>query len=118
MPKDRGADMFTLSARTRRALSASRLTRILAVTLIGTVAGFLPPALARAEAQSPPPSYVALGDSYTAGPLIPLQELSPLGCLRSDHNYPHLVAATLGVSEFRDPSCSGAETEDMSMAQA
>jgi hypothetical protein len=41
-------------------------------------------------------SYVALGDSYTAGPLIPVQETTPLGCLRSDHNYPHLVAAGRG----------------------
>ena len=70
-----------------------------------------------AGAHEPPSSYVALGDSYTAGPLIPLQETDPLGCLRSDHNYPHLVAAALGVSTFRDPSCSGAETEDMTSPQ-
>lgn len=68
-------------------------------------------------AQEPPSSYVALGDSYTAGPLIPLQETDPLGCLRSDHNYPHLVAAALGVSDFRDPSCSGADTGDMTNTQ-
>src|SRR5262249_55933713 len=68
-------------------------------------------------ARTPPPSYVALGDSYTAGPLIPLQETDPLGCLRSDHNYPHLVAGALGVSDFKDPSCSGAETRDMTNAQ-
>jgi lysophospholipase L1-like esterase len=70
-----------------------------------------------AQAKKPPQSYVALGDSYTAGPIIPVQETTPPGCLRSDHNYPHLVAAALGVSEFRDPSCSGAETEDMTNTQ-
>src|SRR5262249_56835129 len=63
-------------------------------------------------ARTPPPSYVALGDSYTAGPLIPLQETDPLGCLRSDHNYPHLVAGALGVSGFKDPTSSRAETGD------
>ena len=30
-----------------------------------------------------PPHYVALGDSYTAGPLVPSQTGSPAGCLRS-----------------------------------
>ena len=59
--------------------------------------------------------YVSLGDSYTAGPLIPLQ-IQPYGCLKSDHNYAHLAAAQLGVP-LRDPSCSGAETEDMTAPQ-
>ncbi len=61
--------------------------------------------------------YVALGDSYTAGPLIPNQSLSPLGCLRSDHNYPHLVAAALGLA-LTDMSCSGATTADMTESQS
>ncbi|MGN6274564.1 MAG: hypothetical protein ACTHNP_01375 [Solirubrobacterales bacterium] len=39
--------------------------------------------------------YVALGDSYAAGPLIPNPVL-PLGCLKSDHNYPHLAAPGIG----------------------
>jgi GDSL-like Lipase/Acylhydrolase family len=61
-------------------------------------------------------NYVALGDSYTAGPLIPNQ-IPPYGCLKSDHNYPHLAAPGIGL-ELRDPSCSGAETEDMSQPQS
>ena len=56
-------------------------------------------------------NYVALGDSYAAGPLIPNQ-LLPLGCLKSDHNYAHLSAASIGLT-LRDPSCSGATTDDM-----
>src|SRR3954469_3865632 len=60
--------------------------------------------------------YVALGDSYTAGPLIPNQSLDPLGCLRSDANYPHRVAPAVGMS-LVDVSCSGAETGDMTAAQ-
>ncbi|MFI1050674.1 SGNH/GDSL hydrolase family protein [Streptomyces griseoruber] len=59
--------------------------------------------------------YVALGDSYTSGPLIPLQ--IDANCARSDHNYPSLVAARLGTTPFKDVSCSGATTEQMWKAQ-
>ena len=59
--------------------------------------------------------YVSLGDSYTAGPLIPLQ-IPPFGCLKSNNNYPHLTARNLGLV-LKDPSCSGAETEDMEHPQ-
>lgn len=66
---------------------------------------------------APPPgsgvaNYVALGDSYTAGPLIPVQETTPTGCLRSTNNYPHLAATHFGLL-LRDVSCSGAQTKDM-----
>ncbi|MEV5953267.1 SGNH/GDSL hydrolase family protein [Streptomyces sp. NPDC051987] len=60
-------------------------------------------------------SYVALGDSYTSGPLIPTQV--DAGCARSDHNYPSLVAAARKVSAFKDVSCSGATTAEMWKAQ-
>ena len=60
--------------------------------------------------------WVGLGDSYAAGPLIPNQQLNPLGCLRSDHNFAHLAAAQLGQS-LADVSCSGATTEDMTSSQ-
>jgi lysophospholipase L1-like esterase len=59
-------------------------------------------------------SYVSLGDSYVAGPFIPNPVL-PLGCLKSDHNYPHLAAPSIGP--LKDPSCSGAETVDMANPQ-
>jgi hypothetical protein len=62
-------------------------------------------------------SYVALGDSYTAGPVIPAQQNDPAGCLRSDHNYPHLAAPSLNLSAFRDVSCSGATTANMTQLQ-
>ncbi|HEV2309975.1 MAG TPA: SGNH/GDSL hydrolase family protein, partial [Acidimicrobiia bacterium] len=64
-----------------------------------------------------PTSYVALGDSYAAGPLIPNQETTPLGCLRSDHDYGSLVAAAIGVSSFQDATCSGATTDAMTSPQ-
>lgn len=59
--------------------------------------------------------YVALGDSYVAGPFIPNPVL-PLGCLKSDHNYPHLAAPSIGA--LKDPSCSGAKTDDMTNPQS
>jgi len=60
-------------------------------------------------------NYVALGDSYAAGPLIPGPGL-PLGCLKSSSNYPHRAAASIGLP-LRDASCSGAETEHMTQPQ-
>ncbi|MEU5843853.1 SGNH/GDSL hydrolase family protein [Rhodococcus sp. NPDC047139] len=61
-------------------------------------------------------SYVALGDSFTAGPGIPPQtEGDPCG--RSGRNYPTLVAADLGIEDFVDASCSGADTPDLSQPQ-
>ena len=60
--------------------------------------------------------YVALGDSYAAGPVIPNQ-IAPFGCLKSDHNYAHLAAPTIGMA-LKDATCSGATTEDMTEAQS
>jgi lysophospholipase L1-like esterase len=59
--------------------------------------------------------YVALGDSFTAGPLIPLQ-IEPFGCLKSNNNFAHLTSRELDIP-LKDPSCSGAETEDMTNPQ-
>ena len=56
--------------------------------------------------------YVALGDSYSAGPLIPAQRPDPLGCLRSTNNYPAYLAGYLDVSTYRDVTCSGARVKD------
>src|ERR1700690_1138095 len=64
------------------------------------------------------PSYVALGDSYTAGPLIPAQTGSPLACLRSTNDYPALTAAAVGASSFTNISCSGATPGDMTGSQS
>jgi GDSL-like lipase/acylhydrolase family protein len=74
-------------------------------------------ALAVAPAAARAADWVGLGDSYAAGPLIPNQSLSPLGCLRSDHNFAHLSAAALGMS-LADVSCSGATTADMTASQS
>lgn len=62
-------------------------------------------------------NYVALGDSYTAGPLIPLQTPGPLGCFRSSDNYPAFLANYLDVQTFTDVSCSAARSENLDEPQ-
>lgn len=84
-----------------------RRTTALALTILALLAAFA--GAARAA------NYVALGDSYAAGPIIPNQ-IAPLGCLKSDHNYAHLAAPAIGLP-LRDPSCSGATTADMTNPQ-
>jgi lysophospholipase L1-like esterase len=93
-----------------RALVESR--RSLVVLLVAVVMAALGTAAAGARADN----YVSLGDSYTAGPVIPAQIGPPYGCLRSDHNYPHLAAPAIGLP-LRDPSCSGAKTDHMTQPQ-
>lgn len=61
--------------------------------------------------------YVALGDSYTAAPLVPDTDTSN-ACFRSDANYPHLLAAKLPQNQLTDVSCSGADTGSLTGPQA
>lgn len=82
-----------------------RLARVLFVAVLAAVCGGCV-------------RYVSLGDSYTAGPLIPNQQTNPTGCLRSDHNYPHLVATSLDGALLADVSCSGATTNNMTQSQS
>src|SRR5437016_8998045 len=77
---------------------------------VGVIAQALP-----STAVVTPNSYVALGDSYASGPWIP--NVVHSACLRSDHNYPSLVADARHFSSFRDASCSGARTTDMTQSQ-
>lgn len=86
--------------------AASRLAALVA-TVAGVLLAFAPPA----NAAVPTGRYVSLGDSYAAGPLIPTQ--IDLNCLRSNRNFPSLVAASAGSSSFADVSCSGATTNDI-----
>lgn len=60
--------------------------------------------------------YVALGDSFTAAPLVPTTDVAN-GCFRSDGNYPSLVAEELDVDRLVDVSCSGADTADLTNPQ-
>lgn len=85
--------------------------------LPSSVSYALPPAAPSAQPVEVSGRYVALGDSYVAGPLIPVQTGMPPGCQRSNNNYPSLVQATLRASSFADVSCGGATTKDMTSAQ-
>jgi hypothetical protein len=59
--------------------------------------------------------YVALGDSYTAGPgMVPIVDTS---CRRSSINYPSRVATALKIQNFSDRSCSGARLANLSEPQ-
>lgn len=59
--------------------------------------------------------YVALGDSFTAAPLVPDTDTSD-GCGRSTSNYPHLLAAELDL-DLVDVSCGGADTTNLTKKQ-
>jgi lysophospholipase L1-like esterase len=106
-------------------VSITRAAATLAVALLGAVLlagctsdGSAAPADRGTPSSSAPvyQRYVALGDSYSAGPLIPTTDLAG-GCARSDHNYPSLVAARLHVPHFVDVTCSGATTGDLTRVQ-
>jgi lysophospholipase L1-like esterase len=61
---------------------------------------------------------VALGDSYTAGALLPIElSAKPIGCLRSRQAYAARVAAALGAP-LTDAACSSAGIKDMTTAQS
>ncbi|WP_433168304.1 SGNH/GDSL hydrolase family protein [Kribbella sp. CA-247076] len=97
-----------------RRVAAAALAFLL---LPGTALTAAAPASAAWE---PPPfkHYVALGDSYTSAPLVPLPDLLSLGCVRSISNYPKLLAAKLRVYQFTDVSCGGADTTNMTQPQS
>jgi lysophospholipase L1-like esterase len=61
----------------------------------------------------------ALGDSYTAGEMLPLDlAAQPLGCLRSTRSYPVLVARALHDTQgLADAACSGAGWSAMTTAE-
>jgi lysophospholipase L1-like esterase len=81
----------------------------------GVVAALAMAAPAAAQDVGP---YVALGDSYTSAPFVLYPTGEPIGCGRSDHNYPHLVARAVKPSSFTDVSCGSATTDDMTGSQS
>ena len=100
------------------ALLAALLLAV-ATALVATAASAEPPG--QGGSSGPVTRYVALGDSYTAAPLVPQLTVAG-GCFRSTNNYPHLVAQSLGLdvnggTAFADVSCSGAQTADMASSQ-
>jgi hypothetical protein len=68
-----------------------KLRRLLAACTALVLLGSLP--VANASAAPRFTNYVALGDSYTSAPFVPLPDLLSLGCVRSYNNYPKQLAA-------------------------
>ncbi|WP_395657590.1 SGNH/GDSL hydrolase family protein [Nocardioides sp.] len=111
----------------RRTTSALAVAGVLAAAaLVGTPAS-APAAPARdgraAQQVHREIDYVALGDSYSAGPLVkappgkPTFRPDPQACARSWNNYPAFVADYLDVSSYTDVTCSGAQVADFSSPQ-
>ncbi|GGR41130.1 SGNH/GDSL hydrolase family protein [Streptomyces griseomycini] len=94
----------------------SRMRTVLATAAAAAV--FSSPAAAPAAfaATEEPLDYVALGDSFAAGPLVtPADPSNPL-CLRSLANYPHVAAEELGAG-LTDVSCTGATADHLGTSQ-
>jgi lysophospholipase L1-like esterase len=92
----------------------TRLGAVLMTMGLGlAVAG--PPTAASAAPPFDGLEYVALGDSYSAGfGLLPVVAGSPDGCYRAEQNYPHTIAAELGLN-LTDMTCSGAVTANIDL---
>ena len=91
--------------------------RIVLVTVATVLTLLGLPTTGVANTVNSPEHYVALGDSYASGPGIPEQRADPIGCQRSTHNYPALLAQALGIRDYTDVSCGGARTDDMTAPQ-
>src|SRR5580765_3439619 len=74
------------------------------------------PLLAPGAAQAAPPSYVALGDSYSSGVGTRTYLNDGTSCQRSVYAFPSLIAAARGYAlNFR--ACSGAKVSDVTSTQ-
>lgn len=77
-----------------------------------------PAASAAQAAESTTPSYsnyVALGDSYASG--AGLTGVKDANCDRTKANYPSVIQVSLKAKVFKDVTCSGATTAEMTKAQ-
>lgn len=100
-------------------MGSKHLRLALAGPMVAALLAVLPAAASAKKHQGPPPGpldYVAIGDSYTASALPPVDPAAPPPCGRSQVNYPHLVAKALGLT-LTDVSCSGAQTKDITESQ-
>ena len=89
---------------------AAVIMTVLVTVLVGAPPSFL------TTAHSAPPSYVALGDSYSSGTGTRTYLNDGTTCQRSVYAYPSLLAAAKGYAlNFR--ACSGAKVADVSALQ-
>lgn len=99
-----------MTSRTRRTRVSGWM--LPACTLMACTAALAAPLAAHAAGTV---AYVALGDSYTSGPLTGIP--TSLLCFRSSNNYPQLVATAIQPASFTDVSCAGALTDNMTEPQ-
>jgi hypothetical protein len=92
----------------RAKASASLVAGLASIALLGGCSGGGFGSAQTSPADDRITSYVALGDGFTAAPYV--DKTVDDDCLRSDHDYPSLLAADLGVKDFKDVSCTGVGT--------
>jgi lysophospholipase L1-like esterase len=97
-------------------LRGRRLTVAVGVAILAVIGAFVVRVGSAAPVRNAG-EYVALGDSYAAGPGIPVAAGVPVGCGRSSQDYPSLVFAGAHFSSFRDVSCGGATITDLTESQ-
>jgi len=98
------------TARLRVASFGARAIVMVAL-VIAVSAPFATSASARGQTLRPGDKYVALGSSFASGPAIP-DPADTSTCLRSTHNYSHLVAAKLKLA-LTDATCGAATTDNV-----
>jgi hypothetical protein len=92
-------------------------TALIVAAALGTVVPNLALAGQLRPTGSPGGPFVALGDSFAAGNLIPGSPSgTPAGCLRSSHDYGADAAAALGV-RYVDATCTSATTKSMTQPE-
>lgn len=98
----------------RSRMSATVRSSIAAVAALAaglSLFSSIPAALAaESPAERQPPTYVALGDSYSANVFVRPWDESD-GCGRSERSYPRQVAEELGL-DLTDVTCGAAEVQD------
>lgn len=96
-----------------RAAVAIGLTVLLAACSPGSTPDAAPTHSASPTPRDTTTSYVAFGDSFTAGPGITPEQPNAGFCQRSAENWPSLVDKEIGFNTFTDVSCSGATSTDV-----
>ncbi|MFJ8308406.1 MULTISPECIES: SGNH/GDSL hydrolase family protein [unclassified Streptomyces] len=95
------------------------MKRRLPLTALAAACALLVTPAAPATADPRFHEYVALGDSWSAdATVLGIDDTyAPTGCAQSSWNYPKQVAARLHVPVFRDATCGGATTAEMTAPQ-
>lgn len=90
-------------------VAAIGTTLVIGITALATADSRRPPEQAAPAKPAPVGSYVAIGDSFTAGGPIGAPQPATGNCMRSTINYPSIVARELNY-QLTDASCIGATT--------